>query len=120
MVVGRSFFAFGSLLVFALTACGGDDKTSSSSGDPSSSGGSSSGGASSSGGSSSGGSSGTTPVGDGGSTTPPAPKSLKFVAMGDTGTGSDGQTKIGNTISAVCKARGCDFVQLLGDNLYDS
>src|SRR5688572_16744058 len=111
----------GSLLVFALIACGGDDKSSSSSGDPTSSGGTSSGGTS---GTTSGGTSGTTSggtsSGDSGAPTPPTTKSVKFVAMGDTGTGSNDQQKIGNTISAICKTRGCDFVQLLGDNLYDS
>jgi tartrate-resistant acid phosphatase type 5 len=54
-------------------------------------------------------------------TTPPvAPTGVRFVAMGDTGTGSTGQLKIANTIAAKCKKDGCDFVQLLGDNLYDS
>ena len=47
-------------------------------------------------------------------------KVVRFVAMGDTGTGSNGQIKVGNTISAFCKARGCDLVTLLGDNIYDS
>ena len=47
-------------------------------------------------------------------------KVVRFVALGDTGTGSNDQLKVGNTIAAVCKARGCDFVQLLGDNIYDS
>lgn len=49
-----------------------------------------------------------------------APKAVRFVAMGDTGTGSNDQKKVGNTVADVCKKRGCDFVQLLGDNLYDS
>ena len=112
--------AVASLFVVSLAACGGDDKPSSSSGDPTSSGGTTSGGTSSGG--TSGGTSGSTPGGgDGGTTTPPGTtKSVRFIAMGDTGTGSDGQIKIGNTVAAVCKTRGCDFVQLLGDNLYDS
>jgi len=57
------------------------------------------------------------------STTPPPPPAdpvVRFVAMGDTGTGSNDQLKIGNAIAAKCKKDGCDFVQLLGDNLYDS
>lgn len=45
---------------------------------------------------------------------------VRFVALGDTGTGSADQAKVGNAISAFCKSRGCDFVQLLGDNLYES
>lgn len=56
--------------------------------------------------------------GDGGSTG--TTKAVRFVAMGDTGTGDPGQYKIANAISAKCKAEGCDFVMLLGDNIYDS
>jgi len=52
--------------------------------------------------------------------TPPATTAVRFVAMGDTGTGDNGQFKIGNTIAAKCAKDGCDFVQLLGDNIYDS
>ena len=53
---------------------------------------------------------------------PPPPKttSVRFVAMGDTGTGDAGQTKIAGAVAAKCKKDGCDFVQLLGDNIYDS
>jgi hypothetical protein len=64
----------------------------------------------------------TTPATD--TPPPPAPpvkpKSVRFVAMGDTGTGDAGQTKIASTVAAKCKQDGCDFVQLLGDNIYDS
>lgn len=67
------------------------------------------------------GSSGVTPAADADSSgTVPASKAVKFVAMGDTGTGDTGQNKIANAISAKCKKDGCDFVQLLGDNLYQS
>ncbi|MBX3199536.1 MAG: metallophosphoesterase [Labilithrix sp.] len=107
-------------LMFVVGACGGEGASSGSGGPPDES--SSSGGSSSSSSSSS--SSGGDPVGggDGGSSggIPAAPKSVRFIAMGDTGTGSNAQLKIGNAIAAHCKARGCDFVQLLGDNLYDS
>jgi predicted phosphodiesterase len=51
---------------------------------------------------------------------PPAPKAVRMVVMGDTGTGDEGQTKIANAVEAKCKKDGCDFVQLLGDNLYPS
>lgn len=61
----------------------------------------------------------STPEKDGGGPTTPS-KPVKFIAMGDTGTNDTGQFKIANTISALCKARGCDFVQLLGDNIYPS
>jgi hypothetical protein len=50
----------------------------------------------------------------------PATKAVRFVAMGDTGTGDPGQKTIAAAVAAKCKKDGCDFVQLLGDNLYDS
>lgn len=53
-------------------------------------------------------------------TAPEASKAVRFIAVGDTGTGENPQFKVANAISAVCKARGCDFVQLLGDNIYES
>lgn len=49
-----------------------------------------------------------------------ADPTLRFVAMGDTGKGNQGQKDVGAAIAAHCAARGCDFVQLLGDNIYDS
>ncbi len=103
---------------FAAAACGGAEDTAPSGGSeptaPSS-------GTSVGGGSSSSSSGAPAPSGgDAGTTGPAAPKAVRFVAMGDTGTGSNDQNKVGNTIAAVCKARGCDFVQLLGDNIYDS
>lgn len=108
----RSF----SLAALTLIACGSDDgspdkdtQSATVPGDPpGSSGGGSSGSSGSSGGVDSG-----TPV-------TPASTAVRFIAMGDTGTGSNDQIKIGNTIAAKCKASGCDFVTLLGDNLYDT
>lgn len=45
----------------------------------------------------------------------------RFVAIGDTGTGSDKQIKVGQSIGAACQTLGgCDFGLLLGDNVYDS
>jgi tartrate-resistant acid phosphatase type 5 len=108
-------------LALVVAACGGSQEAGSSGGpgpagvdEPGPSKGSSG---------SSGTSSGNSPSGtDGGSsgTVPTVAKPVRFVAMGDTGTGSNDQLKVGNTIAALCKARGCDYVQLLGDNLYDS
>ncbi len=46
--------------------------------------------------------------------------SVRFVAFGDAGKGNQGQTDVANAIAAKCAADGCDFVQLLGDNIYDS
>jgi hypothetical protein len=49
-----------------------------------------------------------------------APPIVRFVAMGDTGKGNPGQYEVADAIAAHCAAHGCDFVQLLGDNIYDS
>lgn len=43
---------------------------------------------------------------------------VRFVAIGDTGKGNDGQRQVGQTIGTFCAANGCDFVVLLGDNFY--
>ncbi len=59
---------------------------------------------------------GTTPKADGAA--PPAP--VRFVALGDTGKGNDGQYAVANAIEAKCEADGCDFVVLLGDNIYNN
>lgn len=47
-------------------------------------------------------------------------KEVRFVAIGDTGKGNDGQYQVGKSIGAHCAAQGCDFVVLLGDNFYPS
>ena len=46
--------------------------------------------------------------------------SVRFVAMGDTGKGNKEQGDVAAGIAAKCQKDGCDFVQLLGDNIYDS
>jgi len=51
---------------------------------------------------------------------PPPPGDLRFVVMGDTGEGNDDQAMVAAAIKAKCDAEGCDFVVLLGDNIYDS
>lgn len=43
---------------------------------------------------------------------------VRFIAVGDTGKGTDDQQKVADAMAKVCHARGCDFVVLLGDNLY--
>jgi hypothetical protein len=45
---------------------------------------------------------------------------VRFVAMGDTGNGNTGQTDVAKAVEAKCAKDGCDFVQLLGDNIYDT
>jgi hypothetical protein len=63
------------------------------------------------------------------STSPPPPppgdanapdEVVRFVAVGDTGKGNAGQILVGTAIKDKCAKDGCDFVQLLGDNIYDS
>lgn len=48
------------------------------------------------------------------------PKTVRFAALGDTGTGSEKQYAVGKQLAAKCKAKGCDFVLMLGDNFYDT
>lgn len=47
-------------------------------------------------------------------------QTVRFAAMGDTGKGNQGQKDVAAAVQAKCAASGCDFVQLLGDNIYDS
>jgi hypothetical protein len=42
------------------------------------------------------------------------------VAFGDAGKGNQGQLDVANAVAAKCAQDGCDFIQLLGDNIYDS
>lgn len=45
---------------------------------------------------------------------------MRFVAVGDTGKGGKGQFDVARAIDAHCKRYGCDFVLLLGDNIYET
>ncbi len=47
------------------------------------------------------------------------PPPVRFVVMGDTGEGNQAQLEVAQAVSAVCATQGCDFVLLLGDNIYD-
>lgn len=52
---------------------------------------------------------------------PPMMQITRFVALGDTGTGSEAQRRVGQAIGEVCSAYGgCQFGMLLGDNAYNS
>lgn len=51
---------------------------------------------------------------------PPPDESVRFVVMGDVGEGNDGQRAVAAQIEAYCAVEGCDFVILLGDNIYDA
>jgi hypothetical protein len=48
------------------------------------------------------------------------PQVVRFVTMGATGKGNQAQLDIAEAIAAKCAAEGCDFVQGLGNNIYDS
>lgn len=45
---------------------------------------------------------------------------VRFVAMGDTGEGNADQRLVASAIQTTCAAETCDFVMLLGDNIYNS
>lgn len=47
----------------------------------------------------------------------PAPP-LRFIAVGDTGKANETQYQVADAMRDHCAAEGCDFVVLLGDNLY--
>ncbi len=44
---------------------------------------------------------------------------IKFVAMGDTGHGNEAQYQVATAVKNKCAQDGCDFVLLLGDNIYN-
>ena len=47
-------------------------------------------------------------------------KTVRFIAIGDMGTGDDGQYKVAAALESVCAERGCDFAIGLGDNIYEA
>ena len=49
-----------------------------------------------------------------------APTTLRFIAVGDTGKGNAGQYEVARAMEAKCGKSGCDFVLMLGDNIYNS
>ena len=58
------------------------------------------------------------PVSNGGAPSPPSDARVRFIAIGDPGTGSEHQFAVGAAMAQVCEARGCEFVVELGDNIY--
>lgn len=54
------------------------------------------------------------------SSTPVPEPTLRFIAVGDTGHGGDKQMKVAQAMTKKCQTSGCDFVLMLGDNIYDS
>ncbi len=45
---------------------------------------------------------------------------VRFIAIGDTGTGAPEQARVAAAMRDKCERDGCDFVVLLGDNIYES
>jgi 3',5'-cyclic AMP phosphodiesterase CpdA len=45
---------------------------------------------------------------------------VRFIAVGDTGTGTREEQAVADAMADKCARDGCDFVILLGDNIYDS
>ncbi|MDP2305082.1 MAG: metallophosphoesterase [Pseudomonadota bacterium] len=43
---------------------------------------------------------------------------IRFIAMGDAGTGEEDQYLVADAVAAVCAVNGCDFALFLGDNFY--
>lgn len=48
----------------------------------------------------------------------PSERPVRFAALGDTGLGNADQHAVAEGLARVCAERGCDFVLLLGDNIY--
>ncbi|UJR81082.1 metallophosphoesterase [Sandaracinus amylolyticus] len=51
---------------------------------------------------------------------PPPSEALRFIVMGDTGEGNEAQRAVAVAVRDLCAREGCDFVLLLGDNIYES
>lgn len=52
---------------------------------------------------------------------PPEPVTrTRFIVIGDTGKGNAAQREVAVVMRDLCAARGCDFVLMLGDNIYDA
>lgn len=45
---------------------------------------------------------------------------VRFLVVGDPGTGGEAQYQTAASMLSVCKARGCDFVLVTGDNIYEN
>jgi tartrate-resistant acid phosphatase type 5 len=50
----------------------------------------------------------------------PSEAAVRFVALGDAGTGSADQHENAKAIARVCAAKGCDLALYLGDNFYNN
>lgn len=50
---------------------------------------------------------------------PSDPQVVRFIAMGDGGTGDATQYEVARAVRRVCEQQGCDLVLYLGDNIYE-
>lgn len=48
------------------------------------------------------------------------PQTVRFIAVGATGKGNQGQSDVADAMQAKCAASGCDFIHGLGNNIYPS
>ena len=60
----------------------------------------------------------TTGITNGPDAAPPPP--VRFIVVGDTGRGDQGQDEVASAMALKCQTDGCDFVLMVGDNIYDS
>jgi tartrate-resistant acid phosphatase type 5 len=51
---------------------------------------------------------------------PDSRETVRFLALGDTGTGDEDQRRVARAAARLCREQGCDFLVLLGDNFYES
>ncbi len=51
---------------------------------------------------------------------PPPPEPVRFIVIGDAGKGNADQRRVAMAIRDLCQQKGCDFVLMLGDNIYDA
>ncbi len=49
----------------------------------------------------------------------PYSETLRFVVLGDGGTGDENQRRVARAVKIVCQRRGCEFALYLGDNIYE-
>src|SRR5690349_4372030 len=45
---------------------------------------------------------------------------VRFVVLGDGGTGDAAQKKVASAVETVCQQRGCEFALYLGDKIYNN
>lgn len=50
----------------------------------------------------------------------PQANTVRFIAVGDTGTGDGNQYRVANAMRNKCELDGCKFVLMLGDNIYEN